>query len=188
MLVARRVVLLGPLVVFSLSCSAPPTATDVRGSVRGVTLPNATAVSVRDNGAAFVERHTVWVGTGLTCEQLLAEQATASPSSGGPRLFLQNTGAVRFDAPPGRTRLDGKLTEWTEDTSDPAVLRVRFVADFDDGIENAGRFEGELVAPKCDGLAAGCSTGAGLMNVAALALWLGRRRLCRPLHTGPARA
>lgn len=174
-------------VVLALSgCEPPVSSTFVTGSVRGVSIPAASAVSASDKNILGAARKTVWITTGpAVCPRLRTAVLPAADTFGAsfvgtadggraPVLILTTDGNAAFDTGVGEERLHGSARLTVESTASNGDFSARFSATFntDAGSETV---TGDYIATRCATANPGCSAGPGLF-VAAAALMVARRR------------
>lgn len=185
-----RVVSVLLVALASSACEPPVTSTFVDGSVSGVSIPGALAVSTIDYGTFGDARATVWIGSRLQCRDFETREqrvnfgpsAKVSPDGGrAPLLILQN-GVAYFDTGAGSSRMSGSANVTFFEKEGDALVG-RFVANFspDGGVVDGGTFSGDFIAPPCASADSGCEVApVGTFGVIALALlWLRRTRLAR---------
>ncbi|MBL8909828.1 MAG: hypothetical protein JNM17_03895 [Archangium sp.] len=176
--------LLLPVALLLLAgCDAPVTSTFVDGSVAGVTIPNASAVSLTDTDILGGVRRTVWIGSGLKCSDLgspgflnFGPSAKLSNDGGYEQLLVvEQNGTSVLDLGVGTSRMFGTTSRFVLLSAENATLTGRFVSSFgafpDAGFMDAGTFSGDFIAPPCSAATAGCEvTPVGTFVVLALAM------------------
>lgn len=174
------------VVLLMSGCEPAVTSTFVTGSVRGVSIPVASAVSATDKNILGGDRKTVWIASGPgVCPRLRsaviphADTFGASfveTADGGraPALILTTDGNAAFDTGVGEERLHGAAQLTVETTASNGDFSARFSATFD---TDAGSqtVTGDYIATRCATANPGCSASPGVVMVAA-ALVFGRRR------------
>jgi hypothetical protein len=171
------------MLVFALlglvGCDKPVQGTFVTGTVAGVTLEGATAVSSSDKDLLGSSRQTIWFGDPasvcLTQRGSVTDIGAAThlggPDGGAlPALIINSRGNAWFDTGDGGERLTGTSNTRVLVADSNGKLSGRFTAKF-----GADEISGDFIAPPCPQAFAGCSSAPGLMGVALLALWLRRR-------------
>ncbi len=176
------------LILVMSSCETAVTSTFVEGSVQGVSVPAAAAVSATGRNLFGSVRHTVWLGSGLVCSELRTatlEQADAfgpsfvATADGGraPSLIIDTDGNASFDTGNGAERLRGTSKLTLQKVESNGNLSARYTATFSSGA-GTDTVTGEYIATPCASANPGCSASSGLL-VAAAALWFARRKLVR---------
>jgi hypothetical protein len=172
------------VVLLISGCEPEVTSTFVTGSVRGVSLPGAFAVSAADQNVLGADRRTVWIASGPVCARLRTATLPAADTFGAsfvasadggraPALILTTEGNALFDTGVGEERIRGTSTLKQQKT-DGNGTSARFTATFttDAGTETV---TGDYVATACANANPGCSAAPGLL-IAAAALMLARRQ------------
>lgn len=185
------------LIILTLACTAceaPVTSTFVNGTVNGISIPGANAVSVTDTDILGGTRRTVWVGTGLVCSDLgkpspvphFGPSPIELPDGGhGQLLIVVQNGSSYLDTAVGTERIAGTTSQFTLLDSTNNTLTGRFTSTFvplpdGGGVSDAGSFSGDFIAPPCAAANAGCEvTPVGSFGLLALVL-LRLRRAVKP--------
>lgn len=185
------------------ACEAPVTSTFVDGTVAGVSLPGANAVSAIDTNIVGGVRRTVWLGTNLQCSDLgkpetplnFGPSAKVLPDGGrAPLLILVETSSAWLDTGAGAQRIQGSTDRFFIEAGNDndATLRGRFVASFaalpdGGGVPDGGTFSGDFIAPPCSSANPGCEVApVGSLSVLGLVLLAMRRVRVSPSRSPPA--
>ena len=174
------------LILLMSGCEPPVTSTFVTGSVKGGSLPVASAASAADKNFLGADRKTVWIATGTAvCPRLrsavLPQADTFGPSFVGTpdggrarALILTTEGYAAFDTGVGQERLTGTSKLTLEKTENNGDFSARFTATFttDAGSDTV---TGDFIAPRCATANPGCSAAPGLVIVAAVLIMRRRR-------------
>ncbi len=180
--------------LLATGCEPEVTSTFAEGTVRGISLPAAAAVSAADTDILGGHRQTVWISSGLVCSVLrsapLGEPDAFGPSfvgspAGGvstswwrrmPALILTSSGGAFFDTGVEDERLRGTSKLWLEKTASNGTFSARFTATFAVDGGTAETISGDFIATPCASASPGCSGAPGLFLVGALLLARRRRR------------
>lgn len=177
------------LVVFAAllfaACEAPVTSTFVDGTVAGVSIPGANAVSAIDTNIVGGVRRTVWLGTNLQCSDLgkpetpinFGPSAKVLPDGGRAKLLIlvENSNAY-LDTGVGAERLQGSTDRFFLESATNNTLTGRFVASFASlpdggGAPDGGSFTGDFIAAPCASANPGCEVApVGSLSVLGLVL------------------
>ena len=174
------------LVLLLSGCEPAVTSTFVTGTVRGVSIPAASAVSASDKNILGADRKTVWITSGpAVCPRLRTAVLPAADTFGAsfvgtadggraPALILTTDGNAAFDTGVGEERLHGSAQLTVESTASNGDFSARFSATFNTDA-GSDTVTGDYIATRCATANPGCSASSGLL-IAAAVLVFGRRR------------